>query len=447
MIKRLREFFVSRPDGLPMTDKDLIRKKYERARWSVFLSITFGYGLFYLARLTLSIAKKTLIDENIMDAHQLGIMGSAFFFTYAVGKFLNGFLADRMNIKRFMSFGLLVSALVNLILGFTTLFWSFVILWGINGWFQSLGSAPSVVSLSQWFSKRELGTRYGVWSTSHFLGEAGTFLIMAVVISAFGWRWGFLGPGIVCLAGGIVFYYFMYDRPQVYGLPVVADYKNDHFSEAKKEVDIWKLQLEVIKNPYVWILGLSGASMTICRYGVMSWGVFYLQTHKGYEMIAASSILAANPLFGLLGTILSGYISDRFFGARRNMPVLMFGVLYIAAIIGFLLIPKGHPFLDSASMALFGFALGALLCYLGGLMAVDICSKRAAGAAMGFIGLFNYIAAGTQDWLNGFFINAGKTTVDGATQYNFHFMVTFLIASSICSILLPMLVWKVRARE
>ena len=337
MFKNLYQFFKTGPARTPLTDTALIRKKYERARWSVFISITLGYGLFYVGRLTLGIAKKPMIDAGIMDAYQLGMMGSAFYLTYAVGKFLNGFLADRMNIRRFMSLGLMVLALVNLVLGFTTYFGIFVVLWAVNGWFQTLGSAPSVVSLSQWFSKRELGTRYGIWSTSHFLGEAATFLITAILVSKMGWRWGFWGPGIVCLIGGIIFYQFMYDRPQVYGLPSVADYKNDHTEVEKEETTTWQLQLAVLKNPYVWILGLSSAAMSICRYGVMSWGVFYLQTHKGYDLVTASSIVSANPLFGLLGTVLSGFVSDRFFSSRRNVPALIFSVVYVMAIIIFLI--------------------------------------------------------------------------------------------------------------
>ena len=57
-------------------------------------------------------------EEGIFSETELGIIGAVLFFTYAVGKFTNGFLADRSNINRFMSTGLLVTALVNLFLGF-----------------------------------------------------------------------------------------------------------------------------------------------------------------------------------------------------------------------------------------------------------------------------------------------------------------------------------------
>ena len=71
-----------------------------------------------------------------------------------------------------MTTGLLVTALVNLCLGFTNSFILFAILWGISGWFQSMGAASCVVGLSRWFSDKERGSFYGFWSASHNIGEA-----------------------------------------------------------------------------------------------------------------------------------------------------------------------------------------------------------------------------------------------------------------------------------
>ena len=99
------------------------------------------------------------------------LVGSALLFVYSAGKFTNGFLADRCNIARFMSTALFLSGLVNVALGFNTTFALFLGLWALNGWFQSIGSAPSVVALSHWFGRKERGTRYGIWSASHSIGE------------------------------------------------------------------------------------------------------------------------------------------------------------------------------------------------------------------------------------------------------------------------------------
>lgn len=445
--KRIYNFFKTGVDRPLLKDESLIKKVYEKRRWSVFISITFGYALFYVCRLSLSIAKKPMMEAGILDAQQLGVVGSALFFAYAFGKCFNGFLADRMNIKRFMALGLLVSALINLLLGFTHLFIMFVVLWGINGWFQSLGSAPSVVSIANWFSDRERGTRYGIWSTSHHLGGAVTYVLTSVVVSAYGWRFGFWAPGLFCLLGAIPFYIFMFDRPQTYGLPPIADYKNDHGLKTPKKESTWELQKEVLKNPAVWMLGLASASLNIVRYAVASWGIPYLGMAKGYSTVEAGSIISSSEIIGVLGTISCGYISDRFFGGRRNIITLVLGFLYSLSIIGFVATPSGSAWIHVMWMGLFGFCLGGLLVFLGGLMAVDICSKRAAGAAMGVIGLFSYLAAGGQDLLSGYLIESYKTVVDGVAIYNFKPAIIFWVGASVLSLLFAATVWNVKHRD
>ena len=83
------------------------KQRLKRLQWSTFLAATLGYGMYYVCRLSLNVVKKPIVDEGIFSETELGIIGAVLFFTYAVGKFTNGFLADRSNINRFMSTGLL----------------------------------------------------------------------------------------------------------------------------------------------------------------------------------------------------------------------------------------------------------------------------------------------------------------------------------------------------
>ena len=185
------KFFAVSPAAKPIEDPEKIRKTYNRQRASVFISATLGYGLYYVCRLSLNVIKKPIVDAGVLSESELGIIGSGLFITYAIGKFTNGFLADRSNVRRFMSAGLLVSALINLTLGFTTAFGVFVALWAVNGWAQSMGAAPCVVALSRWFSDKKRGTFYGLWSSSHNIGEAFTFILTALIVHSLGWQWGF----------------------------------------------------------------------------------------------------------------------------------------------------------------------------------------------------------------------------------------------------------------
>ncbi|MGY0408349.1 MAG: MFS transporter [Polaribacter sp.] len=189
-------FKKSSPISIVGTDIEL-KKRYKLLKWQVFFSATIGYGLYYVCRLSLNVVKKPIVDSGILTESQLGIIGSALFFAYAIGKFTNGFLADHSNIRRFMSIGLFISALANLIMGFTDSFLFFAIFWGVNGWVQSMGAPSSVVSLSRWYNDKERGSFYGFWSTSHNIGEALTYIFTAVVASYFGWQWGFRAAAII----------------------------------------------------------------------------------------------------------------------------------------------------------------------------------------------------------------------------------------------------------
>jgi len=171
MLSSLIKYYKTGEDKPLLPKQKAIDKLYKKKRLSVILSVIFGYGSFYICRLSLSVAKGPMIQSGVINAEQLGIIGSVLLYVYALGKFTNGFIADRANIRKLMSTFLFVSALINILFGLTSSFFLFLILWALNGWFQSGGSAPSVVSICQWFSNKERGTHYGLWASSHNIGE------------------------------------------------------------------------------------------------------------------------------------------------------------------------------------------------------------------------------------------------------------------------------------
>jgi len=419
-----------------------VQKQLHRRKWAVFFSITVGYSFYYLCRLSFSVAKKAIADEGLFDAAELGMIGSALFFAYAFGKLANGVLADRVNVRRFMATGLFVSAVVNVILGYSSLFWVFLVLWAVNGWFQSFGAASSVVSITHWYDGRERGTFYGMWASSHNIGEAMTYVGTAVVVSTFGWVWGFRVAGLLCLGMSVLIWLYLYERPEAYGLPSAV---REPVSITHTQ-SIGQKQLAVFMNPAVWILALSSAFFYVTRYAINSWGIFFLEAEKGYNTVEAGSIVSANAIAGILSTFFSGILSDRLFAGRRNLPALIFGIIYVIGTAWFVLGPA-NAFADTTAMVLFGLGVGALMVYLGGLMAVDICSKDASGTALGVVGVASYIGAGVQDIISGRLINDGKTVVDGVTIYDFDAAGMLWIGAAIISLVLATLVWNARSPD
>lgn len=442
MLGRALRWLATRPDLPVVDDKATVDRRYRRGQWMTVLAVTGGYSFYYTARLGLSVAKKPMIQSGIVDAGELGQIGSALLFTYAVGKFVNGFLADRAHIGRFMAVGLVVSAALNALFGFSSAFWAFAALWALNGWFQSMGCAPSVVSLQQWFPTRRRGTLYSVWSTAHSIGEGLTFAGTAAVVAAWGWRAGFWAPAAVCLVVGLLLFRLILDRPRTYGLPSIAE--REGAPEPADRPTLGRLQLGVLRNPTVWLLGLASASLYVTRFGMNSWLMLYLQEAKGYGDIDAGITTSILPVVGVVGTVLSGTVSDALFRSRRVPVLLLYGFVLVGALLSLYLAPPGHPWLDRILVGGIGFAIGGLLVFLGGLMAVDICPREATGAVMGFIGLFSYLGASVQDWVSGLLLESQKTIIAGVPRYGFDRAYLFWIGAAVVSLALTLSLGAVR---
>lgn len=239
----------------------------------------------------------------------------------------------------------------------------------------------------------------------------------------------------------MIIWNFFHDSPESKGLP--SNIKKVQTTE--NTADYNEAQKQVLLMPAIWILALSSAFMYISRYAVNSWGVFYLEAQKGYSTLDASFIISVNSVCGIVGTAFSGYISDKLFNGRRNIPALIFGLLNVGALSIFLLVPGVHYWLDVIAMIMFGLGIGVLLCFLGGLMAVDIAPRNASGAALGVVGIASYVGAGIQDVMSGILIEGNKTIVDGQDVYDFTAINYFWIGAALLSVICALLVWNAKA--
>jgi len=446
-------FFRKSGPSAPFTGDDEARMKlYKKLRFQSFVAGTVGYSLYYVCRTSLNVVKKPILESGALDASQLGLIGSALLFAYAIGKFVNGFLADHSNIKRFMAAGLCVSTVANLlvgVLGFAngggfvgnmTLFAAFAVMWGVNGWAQSMGVPPAIIALSRWFPLSIRGTYYGFFSASHNLGEFLSFLFVGAVVGIFGWQWGFVGSSVAGAVGVVIILFLLHDTPESKGLPPIGVLTGEESEEqSRKHGSTSELQRSVIRNPFVWILALSSAFMYVSRYAINGWGVLFLQEVKGYSLATATQVISVNALLGIIGTVFSGWLSDRLFHGRRNVLAFGFGVLNTLALTLFLYSGNGM-FVNLLAMVLFGMAIGVLICFLGGLMAIDIVPREATGAALGIVGMASYVGAGLQDIVSGWLIDSGKTLVDGVVRYDFGTAALFWIAASALSFILALFV-------
>lgn len=434
-----------------MTDTKT-EKTYKRYRMQTFLAATFGYALYYVCRLSMGVMKQPLIDAGLLTATQLGVIGACLYWTYAVGKLVNGFLADSANIKRFMATGIIFSVAMNFIMGVLgvsamngavsngILFSCFCLFWAFNGWAQSMGAPASIVSLSRWFPIRIRGTYYGIFSASHNIGEGLSFIFVGAIVAAFGWKWGFFGAALAGVVGLVLVLLLFHDSPESKGLPPIEVLSGEKTQEDPKQAvskaETRRIQAAVIRNPGVWVLALSSAFMYMSRYAINEWGTIFLQESKGFSLAEAATIIGINPVFGIIGTVVSGWLSDVLFKGDRKYPAFVAGVLEAIALALFL---YGGParWVNILAMILFGIAIGVLIAFLGGLMAIDLVPRKASGAALGIVGIASYAAAGLQNIVTGLLMDSNS-----AGGHDFRYVSIFWLGAAVISFLLPILNWK-----
>ena len=443
--------------------KQETNRRYRICRYRQIFIMLLGYALFYVCRLAFSATKKSMIEQGAYTAKEIGYVGSAMLIAYAVGKIINGFIADRANVRRMMAFGLFISALSNLLVGFHIPAVMLIVVWFVNGFAQATGAPCCVVSLARWWPNRQRGTFYGIWSCSNNLGEALAYVLTSVVMVQAGlrygadiaWKSGFWGAATMGFIGVALVAVLMRNRPEDEGLPPVAEWEKEIADESQRKAsgDVGRGQRLALTSWAVWMIALAGGFFAMSRYAIIDWGIFFLEVKKGYPTETAAWIITVNSIVGAVSSGLSGILSDRFFKGSRNELALIAGLMNITGLAIFMLVPFPCVWLDVLAMVLFGLAVGILLTFLGGLMAVDLVPRVAAGAALGIAGMGNYLGAGIQSAASGYLVvrdaATGKASLLGHTfacGYTLDYLAVFWIGMAVLSVLCALSVWRVKPK-
>ena len=452
-------FRISKPSQEKVPEGK-VRETYKTLRNKTFWGATAAYSLFYLCRLSMGVVKKPIIDEGLFSASELGIIASAFYFVYAIGKFLNGFMADYCNVRRYMATGLVISSVINLIIGLIGLsqgyigfppylvYLIFALLWGLNGWVLSMGSPSGIVSLSRWFPQSRRGTFYSIFCSTPYIGEALSMVLTGSVVAAFGWEYGFIVSAMGGFVGVGIILTHVSDTPQSKGLPSVQEISGEEVKPVDK-MPTREIQKFILKNPAIWVIAVSCAFINLVKYGIMEWGVLYLQGARNFSLETASWIIGFSAFFAIAGTVGAGWLSDIVFRGNRVKPALISGFISLVTLALFLLVDGGKVMM-AVFVSVFSLAVGVLYCIVSGLMAIDIVPRKATGAALGIVGISSYMTIGIQNIISGVLIDkfAVQTPmmVDGqvqlVTEYDFVPVAIFWLSAVLVSFLLPVFNWK-----
>ena len=425
--------YAPSPEVKPIEDPSKIESLYKHWRFRMLASMFVGYGILYFGRKNISAALPILGTDLGYTNLQLGILGSTLYVTYGIGKFLNGILADRSNIRTFMATGLILSGFCNLWFGSLTSIWALAFAWGMNGWVQSMGFPPIARGLTIWYETKGKATRWALWTTSHQAGTAAILALTGLILyhSNNNWRLCFSIPGVICIIVGIGLLFSLADTPQSKGLPKTVSFAEDAIEEKQPYWDVFFRR--VLLNRQLWVIALVNLCVYIVRYGTLDWMTKFLVENKGYQISTAAGMASTMPLFGIGGVLAAGWISDVVFkGSFRLINALML-ILLGTAMAAFFWGGNFGYLGDFLLLAAIGFCVEGPQSILGRIASVDVGgSARVASAAAGLVGIAGYFGATLSSVGTGLFLD----------RFGWLGGFSFWIGCAVLGFLLCVIFWK-----
>lgn len=410
-----------------------VAKKFKYWQTRTIIASMIGYALFYFVRKNLSIAMPAMQEDLGITKGDLGLFLTLHGLLYGVSKFANGFIGDRVNARYFMVTGLVLSAICNILFGFSSAVLVFGVVWMLNGWFQGMGFPPCARLLTHWIPPTQLATKMSIWNTSHSIG-AGLVVIVCGYIVSLGWRWCFWFPSIIALVGAVGLWFALRDTPHSVGLPELNQKRaGEAKEESSKEFKAF-VRKHVFGNPTIWVLAFANFFVYIVRYAVLDWGPTLLGEWKGISIQHAGWMVAAFEISGILGMLTAGWATDRFFGGRGPRVCVLCMALATVFIALFWGLQEPSMWLATCLLGAAGFCIYGPQALVG-IAAANIATKKAAATAVGFTGLFGYASTLVSGWGLGLL----------AQHYGWDVAVGALILIAVVGTLIFMAAWTAKA--
>lgn len=152
---------------------------------------------------------------------KLGEIDVAFLACYSLGMYVAGHLGDTLDLRLFLTTGMIGSGIFVGIFGMgyfwnVHVFWFYLVMQMVAGLFQATGWPSVVAVIGNWFGKRKRGLIMGIWNAHTSVGNITGSLLAASVLN-YGWGWSFIVPGALIVMGGILVYFFLPAYPEDIG--------------------------------------------------------------------------------------------------------------------------------------------------------------------------------------------------------------------------------------
>ncbi|KPU45639.1 hexuronate transporter [Oxobacter pfennigii] len=344
--------------------------------WVVAVLCLLSYAVSFVSRNVWSTALPVAAPSLGLSMTAAGGLMTAFYIGYVVSNFVTGPFIDKFGPRKVLAAASLVTGLFTLLI---PLFpnYAMIFLLRIGA---GIGSGPlfagGVKFQLAWFPKKARATAMGLVMTGPSVGGAFASGILAPVIRTAGWQTAFTYGGIICLVVAVLTFLFAKERGAALVTKKPAASTSDAPAPKKQGLSAAK---DVILNRS-FLIGTIACFLSIgAGQGFTTWILVYLSQGRGFDLVAAGSIVAASQVVQMAGPTLSGIVSDFL---KRRKPVCYIGSVGIAAVMISLAVFSDTGILWG--VMLFRGLIGSFMGNNLNTLQAESAAGPHAGTAMGF---------------------------------------------------------------
>ena len=329
-------------------EREINTRKKTGIRYRMLALVFVNVVINYLDRSNLSVAATGLGKELTLSSIQLGLIFSAFGWTYAALQIPGGMIADRFGPRILYAFCLVTWSLATVAQGFAKGFASLFAFRLATGAFEAPSYPMNNRIVTSWFPDQERASSIAMYVSGQFIGLA--FLTPALVALQHyaGWRGLFIVTGLVGLAWGLIWYIFYrdpLDHSQVNraeldyiekGGGVLSGKKHDSEKKSTWRREDWK---QIFSSRTLWGIYIAQFCVNATLWFFLTWFPTYLVQYRGLNFLKSGFLASIPFLSACAGLFLSGFLSDylvrkgRSVSMARKTPIIV-GLLLSGCIVG-----------------------------------------------------------------------------------------------------------------
>ncbi len=312
--------------------------KVGRRRWTIGVLLGVGILINYFDRVNISVAAPQLQKEFGLTPTDLGLLFSAFFWSYAILQVPVGMILDRFGVTNVSRIGAFLwgvaSALVAFATGFGTIFGARVLL--------GVAEAPAFPANSKatgyWFPRGERATATAIFDAAAKFSNVIGVPLVAFAVVGFGWRWGFGLTAALSFAYFLAYWVLYRDPSQDAKLtPGELAYirEGGATAEGPSEASSFSMLGYLLRNRKVWGLTIGFAAYGYSFYLFLTWLPGYLVTEMHMSIIKSAGYAAIPWLFASIADlVVGGWLIDRLIQRGYDETVVRKTVLVSGMVLG-----------------------------------------------------------------------------------------------------------------